>query len=256
MPAKMGWLRHVLTVLSVAIFLLGCVIIGYMAWVLATSVTVSQFLDGTLIFTYTVITLGFALFFSGLIGWVGGASESPFLVGLFLFFVVVSMLAEIGGIIALKIAQLEFNEILEDGWIQVNQGTRNIIQKNLDCCGWENPRKEFAANNEWIDDTCYQDAGQGNSGVLARFDDQSIPKKMKNDGCGEKLVSWFDDNKITWVTILASVAAVQVMCIGIAIFIISKVRKLKKIRSNRAVSKRRLYDSSSDDSHHDYRHRI
>ena len=50
----------------------------------------------------------------------------------------------------------------------------------LDCCGWENPRKEFAANNEWIDDTCYQDAGQGNSGVLARFDDQSIPKKMKN----------------------------------------------------------------------------
>ena len=50
----------------------------------------------------------------------------------------------------------------------------------LDCCGWENPRKEFTANNEWIDDTCYQDAGQGNSGVLARFDDQSIPKKMKN----------------------------------------------------------------------------
>ena len=51
--------------------------------------------------------MGFALFFSGLIGWVGGASESPFLVGLFLFFVVVSMLAEIGGIIALKVAQLE-----------------------------------------------------------------------------------------------------------------------------------------------------
>ena len=119
-----------------------------MAWVLATSVTVSQFLDGTLvsrmvgksnrksfivfktifvfinskidihfiwyflqIFTYTVITLGFALFFSGLIGWVGGASESPFLVGLFLFFVVVSMLAEIGGIIALKIAQLEVTKM-------------------------------------------------------------------------------------------------------------------------------------------------
>ena len=62
------------------------------------------------IFTYTVIALGFALFFSGLIGWVGGASESPFLVGLFLFFVVVSMLTEIGGIIALKIAQLEVNK--------------------------------------------------------------------------------------------------------------------------------------------------
>ena len=62
------------------------------------------------IFTYTVIALGFALFFSGLIGWVGGASESPFLVGLFLFFVVISMLTEIGGIIALKIAQLEVSK--------------------------------------------------------------------------------------------------------------------------------------------------
>ena len=57
-----------------------------------------------------MIALGFALFFSGLIGWVGGASESPFLVGLFLFFVVISMLTEIGGIIALKIAQLEVNQ--------------------------------------------------------------------------------------------------------------------------------------------------
>ena len=57
-----------------------------------------------------MIALGFALFFSGLIGWVGGASESPFLVGLFLFFVVISMLTEIGGIIALKIAQLEVSK--------------------------------------------------------------------------------------------------------------------------------------------------
>ena len=30
--------------------------------------------------TYAVITLGFSLFFSGLVGWVGGASESPCLV--------------------------------------------------------------------------------------------------------------------------------------------------------------------------------
>ena len=29
--------------------LIGCVIIGYMAWVLATSVTVSKFLDGSLV---------------------------------------------------------------------------------------------------------------------------------------------------------------------------------------------------------------
>ena len=59
------------------------------------------------IFTYVVIGLGFTLFFSGLIGWVGGASESPCLVRLFLFSVVVSMIAEIGGIISLNIVRLQ-----------------------------------------------------------------------------------------------------------------------------------------------------
>ena len=114
--------------------LIGCMIIGYMAWVLSTSVTVSRFLDGTLvrypndhmschiicwnrhfcifqIFTYVVIGLGFTLFFSGLIGWVGGASESPCLVRLFLFSVVVSMIAEIGGIISLNIVRLEVHTV-------------------------------------------------------------------------------------------------------------------------------------------------
>ena len=118
--------------------LIGCMIIGYMAWVLSTSVTVSRFLDGTLvrsiwpydtwmmmkyfcicfafqIFTYVVIGLGFTLFFSGLIGWVGGASESPCLVRLFLFSVVVSMIAEIGGIISLNIVRLEVHTTYSNG---------------------------------------------------------------------------------------------------------------------------------------------
>jgi len=258
MPAKMGWLRHVLTILSVVIFLIGCMIIGYMAWVLSTSVTVSRFLDGTLIFTYVVIGLGFTLFFSGLIGWVGGASESPCLVRLFLFSVVVSMIAEIGGIISLNIVRLEFDDVLKSGWQEVNQGTRNLIQKNLDCCGWLGP-SDFAYNSEPIDDSCYENLG-GNSGILARpstdngFDST---KKMKQMGCGDELFEWFEANKITWVTILASIAALQVMCIGIAIYILSRIKRLKKLRNSRTASKKRLYDSSSDSSgHHDYRNRI
>merc|ERR1712241_327696 len=183
MPAKMGWLRHVLTILSVVIFLIGCMIIGYMAWVLSTSVTVSRFLDGTLIFTYVVIGLGFTLFFSGLIGWGGGASESPCLVRLFLFSVVVSMIAEIGGIISLNIVRLQFDDILQFGWQEVNQGTRNLIQKNLDCCGWDGP-KEFAYNSEPIDDSCYVNLDQGNSGILSRPDADDLFSTKKNEtGC-------------------------------------------------------------------------
>ena len=36
---------------------LGCIIIGYMAWVLATSVTVSRFIDGTMVSFGVVLVL-------------------------------------------------------------------------------------------------------------------------------------------------------------------------------------------------------
>ncbi|EFX72125.1 hypothetical protein DAPPUDRAFT_326525 [Daphnia pulex] len=68
-----GWMRHVLTALSVLIFFLGCIVIGYMSWVLATSTTVNRFLSGTLFL---------------------GAS-------------VLCILGEIGGIITLNIVQIQ-----------------------------------------------------------------------------------------------------------------------------------------------------
>jgi hypothetical protein len=63
------------------------------------------------IFTYVVVGLGFALFFSGLIGWVGGASESPCLVRLFLIAAILAIVAEIGGIITLNVVKLEVSDL-------------------------------------------------------------------------------------------------------------------------------------------------
>lgn len=60
----------------------------------------------------------------------------------------------------------------------------NYIDKNpcvlfqLDCCGFDGP-KEFAYNNEPIDDSCYDDVTGANSGIVARREDQSVAKKMK-----------------------------------------------------------------------------
>jgi len=237
---QMGWLRHVLTVLSVFIFLLGCLVIGYMAWVLATSVTVARFVDGEMFWTYSVITLGFSLFFSGLLGWVGGASESPCLVRLFLAFIVLSLLIEVGGIITLNILGQSFGDILEIGWQEVNQGTRNIVQDSLSCCGWRG-LDEFR-NNEPIDESCYEKVNEEE--LLVGLDgEEEAPRRMKQEPCMNNLQEWFLENKITWVTMLAVLAAVQVMCVGISVYILQRVSRLKKLRSS---GKRKLYGSEED----------
>ncbi|KAF2360292.1 hypothetical protein FHG87_008946 [Trinorchestia longiramus] len=50
---KIGWLRHVLTCLSALIFVAGSMLLGYMGWVLATSVSLTRFLSGTLVLSGT-----------------------------------------------------------------------------------------------------------------------------------------------------------------------------------------------------------
>jgi hypothetical protein len=44
------------------------------------------------------------------------------------------------------------------------------------------------------------------------------------------LYSWFEENKITWVSILASMAALEVLCVGIAIYILTRIKKLQKLK--------------------------
>jgi len=254
---NMGWLRHVLTLLSVVIFVIGCILIGYMAWVMATSVTVHRFLNGDMFWSYSVITLGFSLFFSGLVGWVGGASESVCLVRLFLVMIVLCMAAEIGGIIALSVYNQTIGDILHLGWKEVNQETKNIVQRQLECCGWEGV-KDFAGTSQPIDDSCYEKVTPTVSGIVAREDNEDTTRRMKQNACQDKLLDWLEDNKIIWVTILAILAAIELMVTVIAVYIIQKVKKMNKMRKTRTVSKRRLYDSSSDGHSDDnkYLHRI
>lgn len=245
----MGWLRHVLTLLSVVIFIIGCILIGYMAWVMATSVTVHRFLNGDMFWSYSVITLGFSLFFSGLVGWVGGASESICLVRLFLVMIVLCMAAEIGGIIALTVFEKSIGDVLHLGWKEVNQESKNIIQRQLECCGWEGV-KEFAGTSEPIDDSCYERITPTLSGIVAR-ENEDTTRRMRQSACQDQLLDWFEANKIIWVTVLAALAAIELMVTIIAVYIIQKVKKIAKMRKSRTVSKRHLYDSSSDGSHSD-----
>nr|XP_053653238.1 tetraspanin-2A-like isoform X1 [Cherax quadricarinatus] len=228
-----GWLRHVLTAISVVLFLVGCFLLGYMAWVLATSITVTRFLSGTLMFTYSVLGVGFLFFLSGLVGWVAGASEVLCVLRLYLAMLILAVSAEIGGIIAINLLHLRLDDILINGWAEVNQGTRNIIQNNFNCCGFYGP-KEFAYTNYPISNSCYDTIQEVNQETFTNA------QQLKQGGCGVPLKYWLDDNKATWCSILAALGGLQLMCIVLCIHIIHKLKD--KAGYKRASDKRRLHD--------------
>ena len=58
-----------------------------------------------------------------------------------------------------------------------------------------------------------------------------ILHKFLQDGCNSRLSEWFEENKITWVTTLASVVAVQIMSCGIALYMLSRVKRINKLKS-------------------------
>ena len=53
---------------------------------------------------------------------------------------------------------------------------------------------------------------------------------MKQEACQDRLLDWFEENKIIWVTVLAALAAIQLMVTIIAAYIIQKVKKISKMR--------------------------
>jgi len=230
---KIGWIGHVLTLLAVIIFLAGCIIIGYVAWILSTSVSIQKFQSGTLILTYIVIGIGFALFFTGLVGWVAGASETACIIRLFIVMVVVTITSAVGGVLTLQISRTEMEDVLRYVWMEVNQGTRNLIQNSLNCCGFSGPR-EFADNNYHMDTSCYTvDRGE---------------RLLKHKSCSGEMRTWLDDNRTTWVSLIIALLGLQILSVITASLSLHSLAKKSKSRRNesRSSSNRHLYDESDN----------
>ena len=63
-----------------------------------------------------------------------------------------------------------------------------------------------------------------------REENEDTTRRMKQSACVDNLLDWFEDNKIIWVTILAVLAAIEVMVTVIAAYILQKVKKIQKMR--------------------------
>ena len=64
-------------------------------------------------------------------------------------------------------------------------------------------------------------------------------------GCGPKLTVWLEDNKVTWVPVLAVIGGLQLFSAAISFFILKKMAGDAKSNS-RSSSRRYLHDDEYD----------
>ncbi|CAG2102171.1 unnamed protein product [Medioppia subpectinata] len=150
-----GLVKHLVCLLAFFTWLTGSIIIAYTLWALGTSTNMKRLFSGTLPLTYVGLGLGTLLFINGLLGWMGSYKRGGCMLKMFLFLCVMTIAAEIGGIISLSILKTKVSDIVEQGWDEVNQRTRNVIQEQFQCCGIAG-LSEFASKLDPIDESCYR----------------------------------------------------------------------------------------------------
>lgn len=214
--------RHSVCFLSFTMWVLGCALMGCMLWVLATSPALRGFFMGTTIFTYVVIGVGGLLFLNGLLGWIGSYRRGNCVMKLFLLVAVLTVAAEVGGIVAFNILNLKMTDILENGWKEVNDNTRNIVQDQLHCCGFLGP-EDFTVNTDPIHESCYTNLATSNSTTEVR--------KLNRVGCKERLLEWFYTNKYIWISTLGGVLLFQVASVLFAVYLINQLSRSRRSSS-------------------------
>lgn len=97
-----GLIKHTVCLLAFITWLLGSTIIVCTLWQLASTENVKRLFAGTAPVTYVLLGLGTLLFINGLLGWMGSYKRGGCMLKMFLFLCVLTIAAEIGGIIALR----------------------------------------------------------------------------------------------------------------------------------------------------------
>jgi len=229
-----GLIKHTVCLLAFLTWLLGSIIIAYALWILSTSSNMKKVFTGTLPVTYVVLGLGALLFLNGLLGWMGSYKRGGCMLKFFLFLSVLTIASEIGGIISLSILRTKVTDIIEQGWDEVNQRTRNVIQEQFECCGLYGP-SDFAHKAEPIDESCYHTEPKISELTAPSFNSNSststtrtIPHEMiqvlNRNGCKERLVDWIHKQKLTLISIFGGFLLFQVVTVLLSVSAINHLK--------------------------------
>ncbi|RWS24759.1 Tetraspanin-15-like protein, partial [Leptotrombidium deliense] len=151
----------------------------------------------------------------------------------FLVLCVLTIAAEIGGIISLSILRAKVTDIVDQSWKELNQRTRNLIQQQFECCGLHGP-SEYAHKSDPIDSSCYHSI----SGENFVNNATEYGKSINDKGCKDVVTSWIFQHKITWVAAFGGFLLFQVITVLLSV---SAVNHLKRRSSSVASLEERTY---------------
>lgn len=219
-----AFVRHLVCLLAFFTWLLGSLIVAWTLWVLSTSQNLNKIFTGNLPVTYVTLGLGSLLFLNGFLGWIGSYKRGPTL-KIFLFLSVLTIAAEIGGIIALSILRTRVSDIITQGWNESNDRSRNIIQGQLECCGLYGP-SDFAHKAQPIDETCYHTERIRENTIALNSTNipHEIPQVLNRTGCKEKLEDWIEQYRITWLSIVGGFLLFQVITVLLSVSAVNHMK--------------------------------
>ncbi|KAH3698213.1 hypothetical protein DPMN_085732 [Dreissena polymorpha] len=173
--------------------MVGLATLGYGIWILVTTGNVSNFLSGSLVFTYSFLGVGLLLTIIGLLGCIGGCAESTCCLKAYIGLLTFLLIVDIGIGIAAGVMKDQVFTVTEHLWDEVNSDTKAQIQKELKCCGYSSPL----------------DYGVG-SVPSSCFGEENVATSIFQTGCQAAMETWVHDNTPIWASVLASVLFVQI----------------------------------------------
>lgn len=206
---------------------MGSIIIAYTLWILSTSSNMKKMFQEPLPVTYVLLSLGVLFFTNGLLGWMGSYRRGGFMLKMFLFLSVLTIGVEIGGIISLSILKTEVVDITARGWNETNQVTRNVIQEQLQCCGWNGPR-DFMYGKRIVD-SCYVVSAPSNLSSLMPIErvglegvPQSDHRRLSDVGCKDVLIDWMQKNKLILIASFGGLLLIQVFTVLLTVSVVNR----------------------------------
>ncbi|KAK3580982.1 hypothetical protein CHS0354_007014 [Potamilus streckersoni] len=191
---------------------LGLTAIGYVAWNLTQLPDSSVFLSGRFIFSYSLLGIGFVICIIGLLGCIGGLASSVCCLKAFIAMMTILLFVDIGVAIAGYTEQHQVFDISKHLWNEINDGLRNKIQTDLQCCAFSNITAEF---NVKPPPSCYKDNNNASS--------------MYVSSCKDKMEVWVKGNIPIWASIIAVAAFIQILSTTLSCLLLTKIQSSMRV---------------------------